>query len=461
MISLNSDNRQLLKGAKFSYLSTNYTSGQASLVLNNSSCAVTNKFALIGNFGSQSSEIVKITGVTTSTNTITITPSTKYAHAQDTKVTIIGYNQVKYYQTAAATFSAVENPLTKSMGDSTTEFTVSDETGNVFKYTYTGTGTDPDIDAIVEINSEVIINAQNLDAANNETFEVTGIGTDYFEVTNATGLDADTGTIGTGSIKYSINVQANRTFTVYEDTVNTTGYGFFCFYNSITKQKTSDSNAIPYGGFSENSVKDIFDAFFSQLNNKEQKLIDNSDAFRWLNEAISKIQNELNLVNQNYNIADEWTVTTVSGTQEYALPTNFSDIRSVTDSDGDLINTINIKNVPKNDADAIYSNGNVNYFLRGAYIGFSPIPTGADTYNVYYKKKSTVLNSYYDSVEIPDNNFYLIIDWMLYRASGKLDKSNAKEHFESFKIAIQNMKIISHKQNNSLDSFGISTSSNV
>ena len=317
------------------------------------------------------------------------------------------------------------------------------------------------MDAIVEINSEVIINAQNFTAANNGTFEVTGIGTNYFEVTNASGVAESNKTIGTGSIKYSINIQANRTHTVYEDTVNTTGYGWFVFYNSNTKKVTSNSNAIPYGGFAENSVKDIFDAFFSQLNNKEMKMISNEDSFRWLNEGYAKIQNQLNLVNQNYKVTDEWSFTTISGTQEYALPDNFSDLRSITNSSGDELVLIDLRNVPENDNDGSYSISTARYYIRGKYIGISSIPTGTDTYYVYYKTKSSVLTSYYDNIDLPDNNFYPIVDFMMYRAAPKLNRTDAKVFLDAFNLAVNDMKVISHKQDENRDSWGISSTSNV
>lgn len=451
MITLSAENRQLTKKAKHSYLSQNYTSSTSSFVLKNSNCAVTNKFALFGEWGSQQSEYLKITGVTASTNTITTSPSSRFAHPQDTKVTIIEYNQVRYYQTAAAIFSNSENPLTKTMGDSTTQFDITNTGGNTYRYTYDATGTDPDMDAIVEVNSQVIIAAEDFHADNNGTFEVTGVSTNYFEVTNASGVAENNKTIGTGSIQYSINVQANRTHTIFQDTTNTTGYGWFCFYNSTTEKITTNSNAIPYAGFDESSVRDIFDAFFSQLNNKEMSLVNNDDAFRWLNEGFSKMQNALNLVNPSYKVEEEQTITTVSGIQEYALEDDFGDLVSITDEDGRPVGFIKLAKVPQNDADGSYSVGSVRYFLRGSYIGFSPVPTSADTFNYFYKKKTTALSSYYENVDLPDNNFYPIVNYMMFKAAPKLGRTNAKEYLDLFKDEVKEMQVVSHKQNANLD----------
>ena len=370
MITLSADARQLTKKAKYSYLTQNYTSGQSAVVVSNSNFAIANDYVLFSEFGQQTSEIVKISSVTSATHTLNLATNTLFAHSQDTKVTVIKYNQVKFYQTAAATFDSNENYL--------------------------------------------------------------GV----------------------------VDVQANRTHTIYQDTTNTTGFGWFVFYNETTAKATTNSNAIPYAGFGENSVKDIFDSFFSLLNNKEMKLIDHADAFKWLNEGYAKMQNALNLSNPSYKVASEWTVTTVASTKEYALATDFSNLVSVTNADGKDIRFISLADVPKNDDDESYTDESVKYFLRGSYIGFSPVPTSADTYYVYYKKKTAALTSYYDNVDLPDNNFYPIVDFMLYRASPKIGR-NAKEYKDDFDNSIKEMKIISNKQNENNDSWTIDQYANV
>ena len=371
MIILKADNRQLTKNAKYSYLTTNYNSGVSAVVVKNSNVATTNDYALLGEFGSQQAEIVKISSVTAATKTLNLSAATSYAHPQDTKVTILRYNQVKFYQTAAATFSASENPL----------------------------GTE--------------------------------------------------------------NIQAYKTHTIYQDATNTTGYGWFCFYNETTAKITTNSNAIPYAGFDQSSVKEIFDEFFSLLNNKEMKLVSHEDAFRWLNEGYNKAQNELNLVNFSYKVEAEWDVTTTSGTQEYDLPSDFSNLRSVTNSDGEPIGFIPLSKVPKNDADNSYSINDVKYFLRGKYIGFSPVPTSTDTYYAYYQARASKLSSYYDNLDLPDNNFYPLIDFMLYRAAPKLHRPNPKQYLDAFMESVNSMKVFSHKQNTNKDSWSVDRRANV
>lgn len=86
-----------------------------------------------------------------------------------------------------------------SMGDSTTQFDITNTSGTTYRYTYDGTGTDPSISAAnLPVNTIVNIQAQNFASANKGVFIVTASGTNYFEVTNASGTAEINKTIGTG-----------------------------------------------------------------------------------------------------------------------------------------------------------------------------------------------------------------------------------------------------------------------
>jgi len=71
------------------------------------------------------------------------------------------------------------------IGDSTTQFDVSNPAGNTYRYTYDGTGTDPgisDSDSSFRIGDEVTIIATNMASGNEGKFTLTGVGNNYFEV---------------------------------------------------------------------------------------------------------------------------------------------------------------------------------------------------------------------------------------------------------------------------------------
>lgn len=369
MITLTASNIQLTKNAKYSYFNDNYLSGVSSFVVSNSNGFAADDYLLLGEFGTESAEIVQIDSITAATHTLALKAATKFAHAESTKVTIIKYNQVRFYHTTTATFSA--------------------------------------------------------DVA------VTGY----------------------------IDIQADDLYTKAYDTTYTTGFGWFVFYNSTLTQATTNSNAIPYAGFSDNSVRNIIDNFFSQLNNKEAKLVTYTDAFYWLNEGYALARNALNLVNNNYSVDTTQSISVVANTQEYDLESDFSSVLSVWDDTNSAdIDTIDMKDVSSHDAN---SNNETRFYIRGGkYIGFSPMPSDSFTIKLRYKTKTTALNSFYDNVDLPNNNHYIILDFMLYRAAPKMSRPNAADYLTAFETNIKKMKLDSI-QGKRGESWGIANEANI
>jgi len=132
-----------------------------------------------------------------------------------------------YYLNSSNVWTALTGSGTKiyELGDSTTQFDITLTGGTTYKYTYDTTGTDPDIDAHIRVGTIVVINAQNFSAGNKGTFTVTGVSTNYFEVTNTSGVVESNKTIGTGSItvtgnKFSYTFAEGNCFLVNGDNDN-------------------------------------------------------------------------------------------------------------------------------------------------------------------------------------------------------------------------------------------------
>lgn len=88
-----------------------------------------------------------------------------------------------------------------TIGSATSQFDITNTSGSTYRYTWDGTGTDPVITATsIPALSYILLEAQNFNTANNGIFVVTGSGTNYFEVTNASGVVESNKTIGTGFI---------------------------------------------------------------------------------------------------------------------------------------------------------------------------------------------------------------------------------------------------------------------
>ena len=212
------------------------------------------------------------------------------------------------------------------------------------------------------------------------------------------------------------------------------------------------SNAVPYADFDPNSVKKMLDRFFTQIGNRERKLIKDGDAIDWLNEAYAIARNRLNLSNRSYNVPTPYTLNLVAGTVEYALPTQFSKVRTLNYSDGRVISEISLDEAPnyKNVMVPPAASKEIKYYLRNTYIGFTPAITENLTCYLYYQTSSPVLTSYIDFIDLPANNFYFLLDFMRYRAC-PLVGGNEANCLQAFNNGLNNLVISGHKQGDHKD----------
>lgn len=373
MIVLKASNKSAVDQGNITYTAANYTSATATLTLKNVTNITADDYLLLGEIGSETTEIVQAGTVTAApTNTVAIKGggTTKFAHSESTRVSVVKYNQVRFFWTAAATF--------------------------------------------------------------------------------------DTSNALTGYQDLAVDDFYSR----YYDTVNSTGFGWFIFYNSTTNISSAASNAIPYADFGENSVKKIIDTFYSMMNNKEISLITHADAMSYLNEAYAIATNELNLINIQYNVPATWTLTFVAGTAEYALPANFGHMLGIGDQNQKPISNMNAKEVITSQLVTT----DTWYYIRGNYIGFYPTPTSnnvSTTANITYTTISTRLTSLYDNCVLPLNNYYFLLDYMMYRACPKLGRPDETARLAAFQSGINRMKITALKQDARLDSWGIDDCANV
>lgn len=90
-------------------------------------------------------------------------------------------------------------------GSSTSQFDITNPAGTTFRYTWDGTGTDPNINSTtLPTGSRVYIFSANFDPANTNTaarpvYTTTGAGANYFEIDNPTpGVAENNKTLGSG-----------------------------------------------------------------------------------------------------------------------------------------------------------------------------------------------------------------------------------------------------------------------
>jgi hypothetical protein len=88
-----------------------------------------------------------------------------------------------------------------SYGDDTSQYDITNPSGDTFRYTYDGTGTDPLIGTHSMIVGQIIdIISDTFDSDNTGTFEITNVGANFFEIENPSGLAENDVTRGTGRI---------------------------------------------------------------------------------------------------------------------------------------------------------------------------------------------------------------------------------------------------------------------
>lgn len=378
MIILSADNRSLLTSSAYTYLLDNVLAGVNELPVLNVDGFEIDNLILVGLFGNESAEIFRVSAIDTGTNTLTIThpdgssANTVFSHPESTKVSIIPYDQVRFYWTAAAGTIADENPV--------------------------------------------------------------------FDTNNP--------------LSGWMDIVPSEWFTNYQDETQSTGFGWFLFRNSITTTVSQNSNAIPYAGFSGNSVQQIFSDFQSLLNTRELKLVTNDDMFSWLNEGLSVVRNKLNLSNPEYTVSAPQTITIVPGTSEYLLEADFGDLVEIVDGSTYPIPGLTIRQAMS------YIGSQAMYYIRGRYIGFVPTPTSAETYTYRYRSKGTRLASYDDLIDLPDHGFYILKDWMMWRACLKFQNPNASTYYKSFADGLNTLITSSVKRDAKLDSWSIAPSAN-
>ena len=277
--------------------------------------------------------------------------------------------------------------------------------------------------------------------------------------TAATGTIADENPTFDSSNPLSgwVSLDPSSYYSTFSDTSHTSGFGWFQYREAITLETSLVSNPIPYAGFSLNTVQQVFSDFDSSMSTNELKLVSMADKFSWFNEALTVLQNKLNLTNNEFNVSAPLTISVVAGTAEYMLQDDFSDIVEIVDAYGNEIPFIPVSQVLSN-------NGNnpstVRHYLRGRYIGFSPTPTLAVSYTYTYRAKAARITNLSAVISLPDNAFYSLKDFMLYKAYLKFGNPLAATYAQSFKSSTDLYMQSSVKRNSNLDTWDIAVSSN-
>ena len=381
MIILKADNRTLAQSAKFASLLENTIAGVGSIRVNNLEPFHVGDPIFLSEFGQFDAEVLKVQSIDAVTNSITlgdmfnVSANTVYAHAESTKITVLPFDQIRFFWTLATGTLADENPV-------------------------------------------------------------------FDENTPLTPWEA---------------LDPTNFYSSYIDVDNNTGFGWFMFKNAITDDVSQQSNPIPYAGFTGNTAQQVISDFQSLLNTNELKLVTYNDMLSWLNEAVAMYKNRLNLTNVEFTVSDIRTINLIAGTAEYLLPNDFSDLVEITDDTFRPISAISVSDDLARRGNYL---GSTVYYLRGRYIGFNPIPGVGGVIYYRYRANATTITSLSTYITLPDNAFYSLKDWMMYRAYMKFNNPNAATYYQGFKNAVDMYIMASIKRNADHDTWGIESYAN-
>lgn len=116
------------------------------------------------------------------------------------------YLRVRYATDGNYSYTAWSDPdgTVTTFGDSTTQISVIHQGVNTFRYTWDSVGTDPNFSTGLAVGDWVNIQGSNFNTNNKGRFQVTAVGSEYFEIENASGTSEQYKTIGTGHIGLAV-----------------------------------------------------------------------------------------------------------------------------------------------------------------------------------------------------------------------------------------------------------------
>ena len=113
--------------------------------------------------------------------------------------------------------------------------------------------------------------------------------------------------------------------TRYEDTANTTGYGFVRFFNSLTSAISPYSDAIPYDGQSQRSLAKMIDKVRSLCDEKDDDFLSDSEIKDAINDKQRDILNErLWTFNEV-----EYSASSIDNQFQYDIPSGIKTLHTV------------------------------------------------------------------------------------------------------------------------------------
>ena len=131
---------------------------------------------------------------------------------------------------------------------------------------------------------------------------------------------------GSKTVLATIAIQVDQQNTIYNDTVETTGFYFWRYKNSIDSTFSSYSDDIPYAGFADNTVFAIKDRALNDLGYKRDEKITDDFLNKSLWEGRRELDNDEKVLRWSFRQKFDQNIGTLfPGTWKIAVPTDLKD----------------------------------------------------------------------------------------------------------------------------------------
>ena len=185
------------------------------------------------------------------------------------------------------------------------------------------------------------------------------------------------------------------------------------------------------------TVSSIITLIRRRLNETSTTFHTDADLIANINEAQKYIVREAEILLQGSS-----TTTTVSGTQNYALPLDFLYFVRLT-FDGLKLFQVNFNEIDEAEFDETLDTGlPTNYYIFNDQIYLYPIPNQVKTLRLWYYKSPTTLDETTDSLEISSNWDDVVATYAAYLASIKDDSLKKADYL----MQECNAKLLSYKR---------------
>jgi len=129
---------------------------------------------------------------------------------------------------------------------------------------------------------------------------------------------------GSKSVLATSDLTMDDMDTIYDDTANSTGFGFWRFNNETTATFSDYSDAIPYAGYDIDTANEIFERALSNAGTEVNPLLTLTELFNFLNDFIT-LANSRNKRWSGAKVLEYEMATLATGDWEMALPSDISE----------------------------------------------------------------------------------------------------------------------------------------